>query len=165
MGDPPGGRSMRYTENERYYTAESTITWPLDPLIQQPPRFSLSLLSHGTRPLINQTNPDYPRLPQTTSELYRTSEHCALCRFPWTRLQQILPPRRRRPFPPPAPQQLPMRMLPSLIPGRPRRRRSPGGHALRKVWPCLCAMPLLHRSFLRLRWAPRSTTTAACTSR
>ena len=106
--------------------------------------------------------PDYPRLPQNTPELYRTTEHYALCRFPWTRLQQVLPqPCRRRPFPSPAPQQLPMRMLPSLMPGRPRRRRSPGGHALRKVWPCLCAMPLLHRSFFRLQWAPRSTTTAA----
>ena len=55
MRDPPGGRSeMRYSENEIYFTAESTITWPLDPLIQQPPRISLSSLSHGTRPLINQ---------------------------------------------------------------------------------------------------------------
>jgi len=152
---------MRYTEDGRYYTTESTITWPLDLLIQQPPRFSLSLLSHGTRPLINQTTPDYP---QTTPDYPRTccKEQYALCRFPWTRPQQILPqPRRRRPFSSPAPQQLPMRMLPSLMPGRPRRRRSPGGHTLRKVWPCLCAMPLLHRSFFRLRWAPRSTTTAA----
>ena len=70
----PGNHKMRYTENERYYTAESTITWPLGPLIQQPPRFSLSSLSHGTRPLIDQTTapselhepPNYNALPSST---------------------------------------------------------------------------------------------------
>ena len=39
-------------------------------------------------------------------------------------------------------------------------RDAPGGHALRKVPPYPCAMPLLHRSFFRLQWAPRSATKA-----
>ena len=133
-----------------------------------PPLFFIAAVSW------NETfdQPDYPGLPQTTPDYHRLPNFTVLpsntliCIFPWTQLMQIPPqPRSRRPFPSPAPQQLPMRMLPSLMPGRPRRRRSPGGHALRKVWPCLSAMPLLHRSFLRLRWAPRSKTTAACTSR
>ena len=64
---------MRCTEDERYYTTESTITWPLGLLIQQPPRFSLSLLSHGTGPLINQTTPDYPRLPPNYTALPSTA--------------------------------------------------------------------------------------------
>ena len=38
---------MRYTENEGYYTAESTITWPLDPLIHQTPPAFLTALRAG----------------------------------------------------------------------------------------------------------------------
>ena len=117
---------MRYTENKRYYTAESTITWPLDPLIHQTPPLSLSLPSYGTRPLITQT---IPRLPKTLHSDYpRTccKEHYALFRFLWTQLKQI---RRRRPFPSPAPQQLPISMLPSLMrcPPAPRLLPAPVG--------------------------------------
>ena len=53
-----GHHRLRYRENEKYYTANSRKhrdKWPLNLLIQRPPRFlSLSLLSHGTRPLIIQ---------------------------------------------------------------------------------------------------------------
>ena len=59
---------MRYTENERYYTAESTITWPLDPLIQQPPPLFF-IAAFSWNETFNQ--PDYPGLPQTTPDYQR----------------------------------------------------------------------------------------------
>ena len=72
---------MRCTENERYCTAESAITWPLNPLIQQtPPAFFIAAVSW------NETldQPDYPGLPQTNPDYPRTccKEHYALFRFP-----------------------------------------------------------------------------------
>ena len=56
---------MRYIENERYYTAESTNTWLLDPLIHQnPPAFFIIAV------LWNQTF-DHSDYPQTTSDFFR----------------------------------------------------------------------------------------------
>jgi len=58
---------MRCTENEGYYTAESTITWPLDPLIQQPPPLfdltaAVSWNETFDQPDYPRLTPDYPRL-------------------------------------------------------------------------------------------------------
>ena len=68
---------MRYSENEIYFTAESTITWPLDPTTT--PHFFIIAVSW------NETfdQPDYRAFRTTrASDLYRTTEQYALCRFP-----------------------------------------------------------------------------------